>query len=131
VATSGSNVPPAGTFDPILLESNVDVRACLQSSVPVVYPAAARAAEIEADVLLELVVTAHILSVSRTPPFAPCARIASRRLVTRAVPFECAGRSPSACSSADASRASSYRMSSQPRPRAHRWPAYVAAEPCL
>ena len=56
VATGGSNVPPAGTFDPILLESTVDVPARLQSSVPVVYPEAARAAEIEADVLLELVV---------------------------------------------------------------------------
>jgi protein TonB len=56
VATKGSNLLEASTVDPIVPEANVDVPARLLSSVPVVYPEAARAAEIEADVSLELVV---------------------------------------------------------------------------
>jgi protein TonB len=56
VGNGHSNAPEAGTSDAIFPESAVDRPARLQSSVPVVYPEAARAAEIEADVLLELVV---------------------------------------------------------------------------
>jgi protein TonB len=53
-----------GTLDAPLSESAVDVPARLLSSIPVVYPEAARAAGIEADVLLELVVdgAGHVMS---------------------------------------------------------------------
>jgi TonB family protein len=56
MVAEGPSVPDSETFAPILPESAVDTPARLLSSVPVVYPEAARTSEIEADVSLELVV---------------------------------------------------------------------------
>jgi TonB family protein len=57
IATSGSNGSAHDGFDsPVVSESAVDQPARLLSSVPVAYPELARAAGMEADVLLELVV---------------------------------------------------------------------------
>ncbi|HMI87702.1 MAG TPA: TonB family protein [Polyangiaceae bacterium] len=54
IATGASHAHGAGSFDPVFPESAVDTRASLLSSVPVIYPEAARAAGIEVDVLLDL-----------------------------------------------------------------------------
>jgi len=53
---TAANVPARGAFDAIVPESSVDSPARVLSSIPVVYPEGARAAAIEADVLLDLVV---------------------------------------------------------------------------
>jgi len=61
---SGSAESESGA---IFAESAVDARARLASSVPVVYPETARAAELEADVRLELVVDPEGRVVSARP----------------------------------------------------------------
>jgi periplasmic protein TonB len=66
--TAGSDESDGGaTF----AESAVDDKARLSSSVPVIYPEAARAAGLEADVRLELVVDAEGRVVSARPLAAP------------------------------------------------------------
>jgi periplasmic protein TonB len=71
VTNSGATVPSESDGAATFAESVVDAKARLSSSVPVVYPEAARAAELEADVRLELVVDAEGRVVSARPLAAP------------------------------------------------------------
>jgi periplasmic protein TonB len=71
VANSGATGPGESDDAATFAESAVDAKARLSSSVPVVYPEAARAAELEADVRLELVVDTEGRVISARPLAAP------------------------------------------------------------
>ena len=65
--TLGAIASAGSESDATFAESAVDAKAHLLSSVPVIYPEAARAAELEADVRLELVVDTEGRVVSARP----------------------------------------------------------------